>query len=40
MSQYGTYDLAELGYDYEHIINAYFTDVSIVYYKNIEELQS
>ena len=40
MSQYGTYDLAELGYDYEHIINAYFTDVNIVYYKNIEALKS
>ena len=38
MSQYGAMDLAELGYDYEHIINAYYTDVDIVYYKNIEEL--
>ncbi len=40
MSQYGAMDLAELGYDYEHIINAYYTDVDIVYYKNIEELNS
>ncbi len=36
MSQYGANDLGELGYDYEQIINAYFTDVTIVYYKELE----
>jgi len=40
MSQYGAKDLADLGYDYEHIINAYYTDVDIVYYKTVEQLQS
>jgi len=39
MSQYGTKDLADLGYGYEHIINAYYTDVEIVYYKTIEGFQ-
>ena len=38
MSQYGAKDLADLGYDYEHIINAYFTDVEIVHYKTIPAL--
>lgn len=40
MSQYGAKDLADLGYDYEHIINAYYTDVEIVYYKAVEQLKS
>ncbi len=36
MSQYGANDLGELGYDYEQIINAYFTNVTIVYYKELD----
>jgi len=40
MSQYGAKDLADLGYDYEHIINAYYSDVEIVYYKSVEQLQN
>lgn len=38
MSQYGAKDLADLGYDYEHIINAYFTDIEIVHYSMVEKL--
>ncbi len=36
MSQHGANDLGEFGYDYEQIINAYFTNVTIVYYKDLE----
>lgn len=39
MSQYGAKDLADLGYDYEHIINAYYTNVDIVYYSTLAEFQ-
>ena len=39
LSQYGAKDLAELGYDYEHIINAYYTGVDIVYYSTLEKFQ-
>ena len=39
LSQYGAKTLADLGYDYEHIINAYFTGVEIVYYKTLEEFR-
>lgn len=39
MSQYGARDLANLGYDYEHIINAYFTGVDIVYYSTLEQFR-
>ena len=40
MSQRGARDLANLGYDYEYIINAYFTNVKIVYYKMIDKLKN
>lgn len=39
MSQYGANDLGELGYDYEQIINAYFTNVTIVYYKELDKFK-
>ena len=39
MSQYGARDLARLGYDYEHIINAYYTGVDIVYYTTLDKFK-
>ena len=39
MSQYGARDLGLLGYDYEHIINAYFTGVDIVYYSTLDQFK-
>ena len=39
LSQYGAKDLADLGYDYEAIINAYFTDVTITHYKTRKAFQ-
>ncbi len=36
LSQYGAKDLANLGYDYSAIIHAYYTDVSIVLYKELD----
>ena len=39
MSQYGARDLGLLGYDYEHIINAYFTGVDIVYYTTLDKFK-
>ena len=40
MSQYGARDLGLLGYDYEHIINAYFTGVDIVYYTTLDKFKN
>lgn len=39
MSQYGAKDLADLGYGYEYIINAYYTGVEIVHYKTVKGLR-
>lgn len=39
MSQYGARDLGLLGYDYEHIINAYYTGVDIVYYTTLDKFK-
>ena len=39
MSQYGARDLGLLGYDYEHIINAYYTGVDIVYYTTLDQFK-
>lgn len=40
LSQYGSMDLGELGYDYSQIINAYYSDVSIVFYKELDEFKN
>ena len=40
LSQYGSRDLGNLGYDYSQIINAYYTDVSIVFYKELEKFKN
>lgn len=39
LSQYGARDLGLLGYDYEHIINAYFSGVDIVYYTTLDQFK-
>ncbi len=36
MSQYGAYDLANLGYDYVGILEAYFEDIQLVHYRSVE----
>ncbi len=35
MSQYGAYDLANLGYDYVGILEAYFEDIQLVHYRSV-----
>ncbi len=35
MSQYGAYDLANLGYDYVGILEAYFEDIRLVHYRSV-----
>ncbi len=40
LSQYGARDLGNLGYDYSQIINAYYTDVSIVFYKELDKFKN
>lgn len=40
LSQYGAMQLGKLGYDYSQIINAYYTDVSIVFYKELDEFKN
>ncbi len=40
MSQYGARDLANLGYDYSAIIHAYYTDVSIAMYKELDAFKN
>ncbi len=40
MSQFGAMDLGELGYDCLQIINAYYTDVEVVYYKELPAFQN
>ena len=37
MSQYGALDLAELGYDAAAILNAYFTGVEVLSYRQVAE---
>ncbi len=36
MSQYGAYDLANLGYDYIGILEAYFEDIELVHYRSVK----
>ena len=36
MSQYGARDLAEMGYNYQEILHAYFTDVDIVDWEDFQ----
>lgn len=40
LSQYGAMDLGVLGYDYSQIIHAYYTDVSIVFYKELDQFKN
>ncbi len=35
LSQWGVHDLADLGYPYDYILNAYFTDITIVPYTSL-----
>ena len=37
ISQYGALDLAELGYDAAAILNAYFTGVEVLSYRQVAE---
>ncbi|MBR2848424.1 MAG: SpoIID/LytB domain-containing protein [Clostridia bacterium] len=36
LSQWGAKDLGDLGYNFLQILNAYFTDIEVVYYKELE----